>query len=272
MSSALGDSQNDDPARPPSGDPTPPDVRRAREAVSDESGVGLQSDPPAGENVKAMNRFPSEHGSELRRSVSEATKRIESIIDAAANAADQIRADAEAEAERYLARRRSEADRLVGERARGFAELIERLVERASGLQAESEEVLAELRAAARGFAELSAPRPEPPRPEPVRPDPLPSEPLPPQAAAAEQAPQRAMPRPTAYPGTAGEPPALSESPAAPGALPLDAPVPEEALLRATQMAVAGNARVEIERTLRVEFAIDDPSPVLDEILGPDAA
>jgi hypothetical protein len=45
--------------------------------------------------------------------------------------------------------------------------------------------------------------------------------------------------------------------------------VPEEALLRATQMAVAGNDRAEIERTLEAEFGITDPHFITDELLGP---
>ena len=43
----------------------------------------------------------------------------------------------------------------------------------------------------------------------------------------------------------------------------------DEAMLRATQMAVAGSSRDEIGRTLEAEFGIDDPEPILGQILGP---
>lgn len=43
----------------------------------------------------------------------------------------------------------------------------------------------------------------------------------------------------------------------------------DEAMLRATQMAVAGSSRDEIGRTLEAEFGIDDPELILGQILGP---
>ena len=42
----------------------------------------------------------------------------------------------------------------------------------------------------------------------------------------------------------------------------------EEAILRATQLAVSGASRGEIESTLRSEFGLSDPSTVVGEILG----
>jgi vacuolar-type H+-ATPase subunit H len=42
----------------------------------------------------------------------------------------------------------------------------------------------------------------------------------------------------------------------------------EGARLLAAQMAVAGNSRAEIAATLRDKFAIEDPGPMLDAILG----
>lgn len=45
-------------------------------------------------------------------------------------------------------------------------------------------------------------------------------------------------------------------------------PVPEGVRLIATQMAVAGATRVEVERRLRRQFGIVDASPALDEIFG----
>lgn len=48
----------------------------------------------------------------LDRSVSEAAERIEAIIDAATRVASEIRADGEAEADRYLEEAERKADRL----------------------------------------------------------------------------------------------------------------------------------------------------------------
>ena len=42
----------------------------------------------------------------------------------------------------------------------------------------------------------------------------------------------------------------------------------EHALLRAAQMAVAGNSREEIERALIAELEIADPAPIVDDLLG----
>ncbi len=44
-----------------------------------------------------------------------------------------------------------------------------------------------------------------------------------------------------------------------------------EALLRATQMAVKGSSREEIEVVLRDQYRVSNPDAILDEILGPDA-
>ena len=45
---------------------------------------------------------------------------------------------------------------------------------------------------------------------------------------------------------------------------------PAGARLLATQMAVSGSSRAEIEARLRNGFAIDDTRAILDAILGPD--
>jgi hypothetical protein len=47
-----------------------------------------------------------------------------------------------------------------------------------------------------------------------------------------------------------------------------ETPLPEGALLRAAQMAVAGNSRAEIEAALRDEFDLPDPGAIADDILG----
>ncbi len=49
-------------------------------------------------------------------------------------------------------------------------------------------------------------------------------------------------------------------------------PVPEGVRLIATQMAIAGSSRVEIERRLQRQFGIGDASVALDEIFGNDSS
>jgi hypothetical protein len=185
------------------------------------------------DNADRMEPPTTTPGSELRRSVFEATQRIESIVDAAERVAEEIKAEATTEAEAYLSARRAEADRLVARRSSEIADLVSRVVERAEQLQGEAEAILQELRAAT----------PTVPRPD----------------AGPPQEP-RLKPRPSTGMGAKASPGGPSPS-----------EVPEEALLRATQMAVAGHERTEIERVLIAEFAVDDVQGVLDEILGPDA-
>jgi hypothetical protein len=183
---------------------------------------------------------------ELRRSLSEATRRIESIVDAAEQAAEEIRAEAREEAETYLSGRRAEADEFVARRSSEVAEVVGRVVDRAEELRREAEKVIAELRDG------TPAPSPGP-------------APRDPQMAAS---PVQAVPM---------APRRNSDSDSTPGdaeSTERDAPVSdvrEEALLRATQMAVAGHERTEIERVLEAEFAVADVQAVLDEILGPAA-
>lgn len=47
---------------------------------------------------------------------------------------------------------------------------------------------------------------------------------------------------------------------------------PEDALLAATRMAIAGSTRDEIEQRLRREFGLDDAGPVLGDVYGDPAA
>jgi cell division septum initiation protein DivIVA len=167
--------------------------------------------------------------SELRRSVSEVSARIEEIIDAAERAAESIRGEAEAEAKRYLAEREREADRMAEERARELGELAEVLAERARYV---SEQVEGLSQALERTVARMRA---------------------------------GGMPSESSETGLelgGDEPEARSaSSPRVGGGA-------EEPLLRATQMAVAGSERTEIERMLRREFGVEDPNVIVDQILG----
>jgi cell division septum initiation protein DivIVA len=180
----------------------------------------------------------------LRRSLSEATRRIEEIVDTAERVAAEILADAEAEADRYLDERRREAERLADERERTLSEVVASMERRASRLRGEVEGMVGELEAAIARLRGLAAPESS-------------SRPL--AAAQGEAALRPPAPYPTESAAAAqpGEPEVVTE-----------ARGPEEPLLRATQMAVAGSSREEIERTLVDEFGVSDPGAIVDAVLG----
>ena len=64
----------------------------------------------------------------------------------------------------------------------------------------------------------------------------------------------------------AAEPELAAKVPESPATSPTGR-IPEQALLRATQMAVAGSERADIESMLRVDFGIEDPTLFLDAIM-----
>jgi hypothetical protein len=192
--------------------------------------------------------------SPLRESVSSATQRIHAIIDAAEKAAAGIIEDAEAQARRYLEESRRRSERFAEERAQELSEVTDSLMERAETVKRQSDELIAALGNARRQLedrvfddlesasaAEASdvggTQRQPAPHLKPVDPVPPPTEPAPPAGPEANST--------------------LSGDSSAP------------ARLLATQMAVAGSSRAEIESRLRSEFGIEDVGGMLDAILGP---
>jgi hypothetical protein len=180
--------------------------------------------------------------SELRRSVSEATARIEEIIDTAERVAEGIRAEAEAEARRRLAEREREVDRMAEERARELGELAGLLTERAryvfeqvQGLAQALERTAASIRASGAPAASEG-------------------ETL--EGGAGERSPDERHDT-----GEAQPQPRRPASPPQRGG-------PDEPLLRAIQMAVAGSERAEIESTLHRDFGVEEPGAIVDQILG----
>jgi hypothetical protein len=63
-------------------------------------------------------------------------------------------------------------------------------------------------------------------------------------------------------------PPPPDASPPAVAAAGEQVAVPQEAVLHATRMAVAGEDRQRIAESLRDEFGITDPAPILDRVMG----
>jgi cell division septum initiation protein DivIVA len=185
---------------------------------------------------------PSDTSDAQRALRADTAQRLESIVEAAERAAGSVIDDAEAQARRYLAQARAEADRLAEGHVSGLAELIDTLLGQATSLRQEAERlqaVLEEAKAVVEA-GEGTAPR------------------------AAEESPppseQPEVPRLRAV----GEPDSSQKA-------------TEErrndaagARLLATQMAVSGSSREEITERLRNGFEIEDTDAILDAILGPE--
>jgi uncharacterized membrane protein YccC len=190
-------------------------------------------------------------GTQLKSSITDATRKIESIIDDAERAAAEIRAEARAEAER-------ESRRLISESAARLAAVVDPLHKRVENLRVEAAALMHELEAATLKLAELTtnALEQESTGAPLAAESPVTDSPEPPALVEDVEPPSSAGPVPVAYPGKSTAPTAAADP-------------PEEAMLRATQMAVAGNSRSEIEATLKEDFGLDDPTTVVDDILGP---
>jgi hypothetical protein len=170
--------------------------------------------------------------------------RLEAIVEAAERAAEGVIDDAETQARKYLAQARAEADRAVEGRFSELSELIDSLLGQAISLRREAEGLQVTLEEAKSRIDPGGSSSPRGSEPEASPADLSPSE----------------VPRLRAV----TEP----EAPASPAeAKPADA---AGARLLATQMAVSGSSREEIEARLRNRFEIEDTTPILDAILGPE--
>jgi vacuolar-type H+-ATPase subunit H len=212
-----------------------------------------------------------------RREIEDSTAaRLAEIVGAAEKAAKQVIDEAEEEARSRLVDAHEEADRIVAERLAGLAELTDEIAAQAEALRRHSETLqraLAEAKAELGGAESLGgsalmgrrafdrdpvpAPESEPDTRKPVGPaltvvGGVAGE----KAKADADAPVEASANGAARPVAAGEPEEVA--------------TPAGARLLATQMAVSGSSRAEIEARLRNGFAITDPRAILDAILGPE--
>jgi vacuolar-type H+-ATPase subunit H len=167
-------------------------------------------------------------------------ERIGAIVEAAEQAAVTVIDDAEAQARQHLEQAHAEADRQVAERLASLAELIDSVTAQAETIRSESELLLSSLEKARRRLASGGPEASETPEP-PARPTRLTAV-----APVAEPDPVAAAPQER------------------------DHRTPAGARLLATQMAVSGSSREEIEARLRNGFEIDDAGAILDAILGPE--
>jgi vacuolar-type H+-ATPase subunit H len=168
-------------------------------------------------------------------------ERLAAIVEAAERAAVTVIDDAEKQARRQLEEAAVEADRLVADRLAALAELTDSLIAEAEAVHGQSERLVAALEEAKRrlGVGEPDAER----RREPSRPNHL----------SAVDPVELPAETPTELR------PAGGERNSAAGAR-----------LLATQMAVSGSSREEIEARLRNGFEIEDTASILDAILGPE--
>jgi vacuolar-type H+-ATPase subunit H len=171
-------------------------------------------------------------------------QRLEAIVEAAERAAEGVIDDAEAQARRYLTQARAEADRITDRRMEDLSHMIDVLLDRADTLQREAERMQTLLEEAK--F-----------RIDPEQPDRAGSKDASPSG---DPAPLREAPRLRAVDLEQATP--AVEEPQADAA---------GARLLATQMAVSGSSREEIEQRLRNRFEIEDAMPILDAILGPES-
>jgi hypothetical protein len=191
----------------------------------------MSADPP---------RDLSRKQQDLRATTAE---RLEAIVEAAERAAEGVIDDAEVQARRYLAQARDEADRVAEGRVAELSDLVDSLLGQAAVLSREAERLQASLEAAKTSM----------------------------EGAERSQRPER----PEGPPGeeAAGPVPPLLRAVGEPEPDPMEGARRNDAAgarLLATQMAVSGCSREEIELRLRNGFEIDDAEAILDAILGPE--
>ncbi|HVS99114.1 MAG TPA: hypothetical protein VHE08_01220 [Solirubrobacterales bacterium] len=193
----------------------------------------------------------SSEGPARRREIEDSTTaRLAEIVATAERAARQVIDEAEEEARARLASADAEAERIVGARLGGLAELAEELDAQAVALRSQAEalrQMLAQLKvdvgSTERSDGPATVERGEGPGARGPSARTLTVVGDPSERSAMADSP---LPDPTAIGNAAG------------------------ARLLATQMAVSGSSRAEIEARLREGFAIADTGPILDAILGPE--
>jgi vacuolar-type H+-ATPase subunit H len=175
---------------------------------------------------------------------SSTAERLATIVEAAERAAVKVIDDAEDEARGRLEQAEAEAERLIADRLGQLGELTDSLISQAEAVRGQSERLLTALEEARGQFGsarELA--QPDRRGQEPQRPSHL---------TAVDPVAEPVAPAPTELRPVKGETTAAG------------------ARLLATQMAVSGSSREEIEARLRNGFEIEDTAAIVDAILGPE--
>lgn len=170
-------------------------------------------------------------------------ERLAAIVEAAERAAVKVIDDAEEEARDRLQRAEVEAEQLIAGRLAELDELTDALISQAATVRAQSEQLIASLEEARRRLGSQH----DPDRPERRQTDSRPAH-----LTAVDPVAEAAAPAPTELRPVPGEATAAG------------------ARLLATQMAVSGSSREEIEARLRNGFEIEDTAAIVDAILGPE--
>lgn len=225
-----------------------------------------------------------------RRHDPETAERVTSIIEAAERAAAALIDKADANAKRYLAEAEAEADRAAAGRLQALLETTDALQAQTEAVRREVARLLESLRHAESRPEARNGSRPVASGQEPAAAEPQDAAPIAPEEGASPRATHlAAVPGPSSTVEQAPRPVPDSDPselprddflPSQPGSrvpAPLAPPAAEPhrsdgaagARLLATQMAVSGYSRREIEAKLREGFRIEDPTAILDAILGP---
>jgi vacuolar-type H+-ATPase subunit H len=173
-------------------------------------------------------------------------ERLAAIVEAAEGAAVTVIDDAEKQARLHLEEAEAEAEQIVSDRLDSLSDLTDSLVAQAEAIRSQSEQLLSSLAEVKRRLANEGSP--------------------------VEADRERAM-EPAARPSHLSAVSAPEEPAAEPAALRRrdgEGGTPAGARLLATQMAVSGNSREEIESRLRNGFDLEDTNSILDAILGPE--
>jgi hypothetical protein len=224
-------------------------------------------------------------GPARRREIEDTTAaRLAEIVAAAERAAKQVIDEAEEEARSRIADAQEEAAQIVAARLAGLGELTDEISAQAEALMRQAEALQQALARAKKEMGVAEAPggsartgrgEPEPPvgpaGPKPTGPSltvvaGIQAEPTAdgPVAREDDQNDRRLRDRADVEDATAPSSPDLSEGTG------LGNGSPAGARLLATQMAVSGSSRAEIEARLRNGFKIADTRAILDAILGPE--
>jgi vacuolar-type H+-ATPase subunit H len=216
-----------------------------------------------------------------RREIEDSTAaRLAEIVAAAEKAAKQVIDEAEEEARSRLLDAREEADRIVADRLAGLAELTDEISAQAEALRRQSEALqraLAEAKAELGGSESFGGTAVMTRRRADDDVDPVPGDEEKPVGPALSivgpSVEEKPEPDPEAAPDDRPVAEAKSNGNGSYGfaGAPNGGSTPAGARLLATQMAVSGSSRAEIEARLRNGFAIKDTGAILDAILGPEA-
>jgi vacuolar-type H+-ATPase subunit H len=237
-------------------------------------------------------------GPARRREIEDLTAaRLAEIVAAAEQAAKQVIDEAEEEARTRIADAHEEAERIVAARLAGLGDLTDEINAQAEALVSQAEalqQALARAKAemggaeAPGGSAPMGRPEPEPEARKPISPSLTvvggvheePPSPAEEDRFAGELAEDDGPAAPVSNPSQKdrrlrdsaqlGDAPAPAPSQDFDEEISLDSGSPAGARLLATQMAVSGSSRAEIEARLRNGFKIADTGAILDAILGPE--